>query len=541
MAEKYSFYAVSVEKNHIYHAIKLIASPFLGAITVFAYAPFNLWPLAILCLVLQLFFFVTSTYKHAFWQGWLYGIGYFALGASWVFISLHRFGGASVFLSVVLTALLILGMGLYYGLAAYIMRRWLHRNFTINCLCAFPTMWVLAEWTRGHWFTGFPWLMLGYTQTTGPLSGYAAILGVYGITLLLCLTAGAITCFLFRLPERSYIWAIVILAAIWLGAIILEDIYWTHPEGSPLQVSIVQGNIPQKDKWNPELAGDIIDTYIRMTKPHLNSQLIVWPEAAVTALPQQAEPLLMPLREQAIAHNSSILYGIPLYDAHLGRYYNGALLMGRNGGTYQKRHLVPFGEFFPMKNAFSWIYDEMAIPLSDLSEGPKQQRLLQTDGIFIAPYICYEIAFPSEVANRLDNANIITVLTDDSWFGDSLASPQHIQMAQMRAEETGRYVIFASNTGPSVLIDAQGTITAEAPQNQQAVLTGEVTPMTGTTPYLISTNHLMGVIISILLLINLLTEIPKSNLAKYQRVEFTLHPMWLANKLKKLRKFLFKF
>ncbi len=541
MAEKYSFYAVSVEKNHIYHAIKLIASPFLGAITVFGYAPFNLWPLAIACLVLQLFFFVTSNQKHAFWQGWLYGIGYFTLGASWVYISVHRFGGASIFLSVILTALLILGMGLYYGVAAYIMRRWLHRNFTINCLCAFPAMWVLAEWARGHWFTGFPWLILGYTQTSGPLSAYAALFGVYGISLLLCITAGAITCFLFRLPERSYIWAIVLLAAIWLGSMILDDVYWTHPESSPMQVSIIQGNIPQKNKWNPELAGDIINTYIRMTKPYWSSNLIVWPEAAVTVLPQQAEALLMPVRDKAISHNSSILYGIPLYDTHLGRYYNGALIMGRHGGIYRKRHLVPFGEFFPMKKTFSWVYNELSIPLSDLSAGPQEQRLLQADGIFIAPYICYEIAFPSEVARHLNDANLIAVLTDDSWFGDSLASPQHIQMAQMRAEETGRYVIFASNTGPSVLIDAQGTITASTAQDQQTVLTGSVTPMTGTTPYLISTDHLMGVGLSLLLLINILTETPKSNLSKYQRVEFTLHPMWLANKLKRLRKILFKF
>ncbi len=541
MTQNYSFYATSVEKNHIYHTIKLVASPLLGAITVLAYAPFQWWPLAIACLVLQLFFFVTSSARHAFWQGWLYGMGYFGLGASWVYISIERFGGAPVILALILTALLILGMGLYYGLAAYIMRKWLHRNFTINCLCAFPVVWTLAEWARGHWFTGFPWLILGYTQTAGPLSSYAPIMGTYGITLLLCLTAGAICCFLFRLPERSYIWAIIILAVIWLGSMIFDGVYWTHPDGSPMQVSIVQGNIPQKDKWNPHLAGDIINTYVRMTQPNWSSQLIVWPEAAVTVLPEQAHPLLLPEHDKAIKNHSSILFGIPLYDRKNGFYFNGAMMMGAKGGLYRKRHLVPFGEFFPWKHTFSWVYNHLDIPLSDLKEGPKQQSLFTAGNATIAPYICYEIAFPSEVSNHLQDANIIAVLTDDSWFGDSLAAPQHIEMAQMRAQETGRFVIFASNTGPSAIIDTEGKITTETEPDQQIVLTGNVTPMTGTTPYIVVTNHLMGVLVTLLLLINVLTDVPKSNLAKYQRVEFTLHPGWLYKRLKKLKKLIFRF
>lgn len=539
MPASYKYYAVSVERNCFYHRIKLILSPVIGALTVFSFAPFNIWPLAIICLTMQCFFLVTSSYRAAFYQAWLYGIGYFGLGASWVFISVHRYGGANIFLSALLTILLILLMGLYYGIAAYIMRRWLKRNFTIDCICTFPALWLCAEWARGHFFTGFPWLVLGYSQTTGPLASYAPIIGVYGISMLLCISAGVLTMCLFRLPERHYLWGIVILAGIWLLSMILDGIYWTEPDGQTIEVSVVQGNIDQKDKWNPDLSDAITQRYIDLSQPHWSSQLIVWPEAAITTLPRNAEKLLLPVRQKAIANNSAVLFGIPLYDYANRKYYNGAIMMAKNSGYYLKRHLVPFGEFFPFKNTFSWIYHQLDIPLSDLDRGPNDQKPLQAAGNTIAPFICYEIAFPAEVANHLNGANMIVVLTDDSWFGDSLAARQHLQMAQMRAIETGRFVIFASNTGPSALIDPEGHIYGKTVKNQATVLTGSVTPMIGTTPYLIATDHLTGLMITVLLFITVLTQRQISNLHKYQRVEFTLYPFPFHKQLLQLKKRIF--
>jgi apolipoprotein N-acyltransferase len=518
--ESYSYYAHNLHRHKVYTRCKYVITPLLGASSILSFSPFNIWPIAIASLCLLLFFLMTSHAKQAAWQGFLYGLGYFGAGASWVFISLYRFGGAGAPLSLLLTGLFIAALSLYYAAASFTIRHFLARNPTATALLAFPACWWLAEWCRGHWFTGFPWLMLGYTQTHGPLEAYAPVIGVYGLSLLIFLSAGCLTLFCFRRSQRTYLLCILLLASIWITAMPLETINWTHPLEQTVNTALIQGNIPQKMKWDAANAEKIIQHYKKLSQPYWRpNQLIIWPEAAVPLFPNQAYTLLQSEKKLAYQYNGALLTGIPLYNPKADAYYNAAINISRQGGYYLKRHLVPFGEFFPFKNSFKWVYQKLSIPLSDLTPGPQNQPLLQVDGIFIAPYICYEIAFPAEVANTLDNANLIVVLTDDSWFGDSLAAPQHLQMAQMRAKETGRYLLFSSNTGPSAIINPEGDILSKTPTDRAFVLTGRVPAMTGTTPYLILGDHPIGVIVTIMLVWLTLLRRNLSVLTKYQEVE----------------------
>lgn len=516
----YRYYAVNLHEHLLYRRYKYAISPLLGILTIFSYAPFKLWPLSIFALVVLLFFWMTSAPNQAAWQGFLYGLGYFGFGASWVFISVYRFGGASLGLSVFLTLLFIVAMSLYYTLMPYLLRRFLERHHASTALLAFPALWVLAEWARGHCFTGFPWLMLGYSQTQGPLEAYAPLIGVYGLSLLVCLTVGAITLCFFKQSQRIYLLCLGILAFIWVLAMPLESINWTHALPQPLSVSLVQGNVPQAMKWKPELGPEIIARYEKLTQPYWKpGQLIIWPEAAVTLFPDEAMPYLWSQKVLAQTQKATLITGIPLYAPKNQLYYNAAVQIGGEGGYYLKRHLVPFGEFFPGKQTFSWIYNQLSIPLSDLSSGPLDQPLLKAGEVSIAPYICYEIAFPGEVARTLKGAEVIVVLTDDSWFGDSLAASQHLEMAQMRAKETGRFVLFSSNTGPSAIINPEGNIEGKTLRDKAVVLTAEVPLMQGSTPYLILGDHPLGVLLTLMLLGLILIRRDRSRLASYQEVD----------------------
>lgn len=496
---------------------QLVCAPFLGASCVFAFAPFNYWFIAIIIPAILLYFWVNASAKFAFYSGWLYGIGLFASGVSWVFISLHRFGQAPIWLSVLATILFVAILGIFYGIAGYLMRRFLDRNPSITCLCAFPAAFTSVEWLRGWIFTGFPWLTLGYSQTFSPLSAFAPITGVYGLTLILTLIAGALVTLALRVSKRTQIVAGSVLSLIIIICLLSYHELWTVPGNHPTQVSLVQGNIAQNNKWQPGKASKIISTYVQLSQKDWGNRLIVWPEAAIPLIPQQITPIINALTLKAKQTQSSLITGIPLYNSTTGAVYNGALLIGKHPAVYKKRHLVPFGEYFPLKTLFSWAYKLIHIPMSDMRAGPSNQPLFQAQGLLIAPYICYEIAFPSEVVNTMKNANALLVISDDTWFGDSLASPQHLQMAAMRAEETGRFVLFDSNSGPSAVIDPLGQLITKSAKDTATSTNSIILPMYGVTPYMLLGNHLVGLIIVIMLLIIILVRKAEATLDKYQK------------------------
>src|SRR3989338_320474 len=454
-----------------------------GAALTLAFSPFDVYVFAFIVPAVLLFLWLQQTVKHAFFSGWLFGVGFFATGTSWIYVSIHQFGNTSSFLAGLITALFVVILGLYFACFGYIFKKWFSKKSPAQqCLLAFPVLWVLFEYARGFLFTGFPWILLGYAQLTTPLHSYAPLIGVYCLSLLTVLFSGALV--LLATHHSSLIKSMSLLIIfIFSGfGFAMNHHAWTKPAGKPLKISLIQGNIAQTIKWQASMAEKNINVYRTLTASHWSSKLIVWPEAAFPVVAENATQIIQVLSNTAKQHHSNILFGVPLYHRDTNTYYNGILLIGDNRGEYLKRHLVPFGEYTPLPNFFGKIMARFNIPMSDFSKGPRSQPDLTVQSIQIAPFICYEITFPSAVLRHAEKSNLLVTVSDDSWFGKSVALAQHLQMAQMRSLETGRPQLFVSNTGITAFILPDGKLSKAAPIDQRIVLTNIVQPMTGKTP-----------------------------------------------------------
>lgn len=452
-----------------------------GALLPLAFAPFNLIVFAFLIPALLLFLWLNVSPKRAFIRGVLFGIGFFSVGISWVFVSLHVYGQANVFVAVLLTFMMILVLSLYIAVQGYLFARFFPTNNLTKLLLAFPTLWVLGEWFRAWAMTGFPWLFLGYTQITTPLKSFAPLVSVYGVSWLVVFVSSLLLIFL--LSKRiSLLLSIFIFAALlWSISSVLDNMQWTKPNGAPIKVSMIQGDIPQELKWQEAQAFASFNLYRKLTEQHLDSQLIVWPEAAITYTQFQAQDYINQLDAMLKPRKITLITGIPFVGPQQ-QYYNAMIAIGNGQGTYFKRHLVPFGEFMPFRSLLVWLKDYLEIPMSDFSRGAKKQPLIIANGIPVGAAICYEIAYPNEVLYSLPQSQLLVTVSDDSWFGDSFAPAQHVQMAQMRALETGRYLLMSTNNAVTAIINTQGKVESFAPPFKQYVLTGFVQPMIGSTP-----------------------------------------------------------
>ncbi|ADC61836.1 apolipoprotein N-acyltransferase [Allochromatium vinosum DSM 180] len=454
-----------------------------GVLMVLSFAPFSLFPVAMLAMAIFHQSLVTASPRSAFWRGWLFGAGLFGFGVFWIRISLNEFGNMDAWVAHLLTALFIAVMALYSGAAGWLVRRLDPGPAWVAPLILLPGSTVLLEWVRGWLFTGFPWLSLGYGQIAGPLAGYAPILGVHGLSLLVALSGGLLWCAI-RWRHRARIGAGIALAAIWIGGAGLSAVDWTEPSGPPLRASVLQANIPQAIKWDPEASLMIGETYVDLTLEHLDSDLIVWPETALPDfLHQVRAPLLDPLTEQVRAEGAELVLGLPVMDLESGRYFNGLLAIGSQEDLYAKRHLVPFGEFLPFKSWLGPLVRLFEIPMSDFSPGDDRRPLLSVGAHRAGVSICYEDVFPAEVIEALPEAAYLINVSNDAWFGDSLAPPQHLEIARMRALETGRDLLRATNTGISAIIDHRGRLIDTLPAFVRGAVTAEIQPRQGATPF----------------------------------------------------------
>ncbi len=455
----------------------------MGVILPFAFAPVDVYTLAFIAPAVVLYFWRKSSPGSAFWQGFLFGLGLFGIGASWVYISIHQFGGASPWISALITFAMIAVLSLFYAVQGYILVRVFgQRNPVAFCLLAFPATWIIAEWGRSLLLNGFPWLYLGYSQADTWLRGFAPYFGVYGVSFAVAVISGCLVLIgVRRNSGREKVWGVSILILTGLMGWLLIKPTWTKPISNAMRVSLVQANVAQSLKWQPEALINIIKTYQTLTQPIWQNGLIIWPEAAMPAFAYQVEPALDSLNQQAAENHSTLLLGVLLGNP-TGQYYNGLILLGQDRGSYRKRHLVPFGEYIPLPKAFSFLLHYWNIPMSSFSAGKNKQDNLLVSGYSIAPFICYEIAYPSEVLRYLDNKSVIINISDDSWFGKSMASAQQMEMARMRSIETGRFALLAGNTGVTAIINPAGKVIASLPLHVQAVLTGEFKMMTGKTP-----------------------------------------------------------
>lgn len=475
---------------------------FSGAILPLAFAPYGYYLVAEISLILLLLVWSrTTSFRLACWYGWLFGLAFFGFGAHWVYISIHNFGHAPVALAVLITAIMIAFLALYVALNGYILNRFFPQNNWRKFLLAFPASWVILEWARGWILSGFPWLFLGYGHISSPLSGFATIFGVYGVSFAIALTAGAIFCILFyRKNIKSTTLLFLLIIMLWSSGYFLAKINWTKKIDEPIQASLIQGNISLEQKWDKDELSTILKFYTYLTAKNFSSKIIVWPEAAIPADPEDVNSYLKILSAEAKKRNITILSGIPFYDKNTENYYNGILAFGANEGRYYKRHLVPFGEYLPLRFMLSWLHNYLTIPMSDFSSGEKNQPDLLVDKILIAPFICYEIAYANLLLDYMPRAELIVTVCDDSWFGESVAAAQHLEIAQMRSLEAGRYQLLSTSAGITAIIDANGKIISEAPVFKPAVLTAKIQALSGATPWVKYGQHIWLLLLFIMIM-----------------------------------------
>lgn len=464
---------------------KRIAAFLLGALCVAGFAPFHLFFLPILAIAGLIHLW---SEKDAAWLGFFFGMGLFLFGVSWVYVSLHDFGGMSLPVAVLATFLFCAFLSLYPALAGFLQAR-IETSPALKSALIVPALFSLGEWMRGWIFTGFPWLSLGYSQTgASPLGGFAPILGVYGVSLLVMVCGGLV--FLLSKPPYRKI-ASVFLVAISATGYGLKQVNWTHPEGNPVTVSLLQGNIPQNRKWDDETLGDTMDIYMKLALSS-RSRLIILPETAIPMFSDEVpKEYLEMLRNHGRQNGGDVLIGLPeRVPNHEQTYYNSVFSFGASpGGVYRKSHLVPFGEYLPVKPLFGWLLDLMHIPMSDFSGGSIDQKPLDAAGEKLAVDICYEDVFGEEVIRQLPLATLLVNVSDDAWFGDSIAPRQHLQIAQMRAMETGRTMLRSTNTGVTAVIDEHGRLVSALPEFREGSLDATVQGYSGATPYVFWGNY----------------------------------------------------
>jgi len=459
-----------------------------GASTLLALAPFDLWPLALLSIALFYAGLRELNPRQAFARGWCFGFGLYGAGTSWIYVSMTTYGGASPLLAVLLLVGFFAGVGLFFALPAWVWARWLRRSDApLADALGFAALWLLQEAFRGWFLTGFPWLYAGYSQLAGPLAGLAPLGGVWLISFVLALSA-ALLCNLHRLRARPsfLVMAVVLLIAPWIAGLTLKNHAWTRAAGDPLTVAAIQGNVEQELKWDPAHINAQLALYRDLSLNAKPVDLLVWPETAVPILKDQAQGYLDMMGRFASDRQTALITGVPVREEVRGqrRYYNGVTVTGEGDGTYLKQKLVPFGEYVPLQDMLRGAIEFFNLPMSDFARGPQDQALLQAKGYQIAPYICYEVVYPEFAAGLAARSDLLLTISNDTWFGTSIGPLQHLQMAQMRALEAGRWMIRATNNGVTALIDPQGRITAQVPQFEQAVLYGTVVPMQQLTPYL---------------------------------------------------------
>jgi apolipoprotein N-acyltransferase len=455
----------------------------LGASLAAAFAPVGWSVLGIACPAALFVLWQGTSPGEAAWRGFLFTSGTFLAGTYWLYHSIHLVGQAPVWIALVLMLGLVSIMGSYSALIGYALARWVPARGAWRWLAALPAAWVLAEWVRGWFLSGFPWLALGYSQLGTPLKGFAPALGVYGVSLAVATTAGALVMLLYG-GRRERLIAVAAGAVVWVTGALLSQVTWTRPAGPAVSVALVQGAVPQAMKWR---AGELERTmrlYRDLTRPHLGAQIIVWPESAIPALESDIRDYLDVVRADAAAQGSSMIMGLVRRDPLSGDYYNAIAAWSPAEQWYYKRRLVPFGEFFPVPASVREWLRLMNLPYSDFTAGSNRQSPLVAAGQSLAPTVCYEDAYAAEQLDLASRSTLLVNVTNDAWFGDSTAPHQHVDISRMRSLETGRPMLRATNDGVTALIGYDGSVIARLPQFRQAVLSGTVQPRDGLTPYM---------------------------------------------------------
>lgn len=455
-----------------------------GAAAPFSFSPHDFWPAGLISVLVLVLVLQRCNPRQSLLVGWIYGIGFFGLGVSWVYVSIHVYGNAGPPLAALLTALLVMGLALLFSLQCWCWRRFF--SAAVPAL-TFAALWVLFEWLRSWLLTGFPWLYLGSAHIHSPLAGLPPVTGVMGASFVVALS-GAVCAFLLprlirgRAASPRLLLPLGAMLMLWAAAWGLSHVSWVEPEpGANVPVALVQGNIDQSIKFDPLYIQEILDRYEAMSEPLWDNTMVFWPETAVPLLYQQAEAKLEEYARRASTRGGTLITGILYRNGE--RIHNSIISLGEGSGIYHKQRLVPFGEYVPFESITAGLLQLFELPMSSLSPGPPEQPLLRAAGLSLAPYICYEVAYADFVRDTAREADILVTISNDTWFGASWGPLQHLQIAAMRALENGRYMVRATNNGVSAIIDERGNIVRRSGQFRAEVLEGEVRLFAGATPF----------------------------------------------------------
>lgn len=475
----------------------------MGAVLALAFAPFEWWPLAVLCPAYLFLSWLFGTPRSAAKSGFLFTVGLFLAGTYWLYSTIHIVGHAPAWIAIFLMCAMVAILGGYTAALGYALVRWLpgadgsravnegasHASArtamlspSVLLLLVYPVAYTLLEWFRGWFLSGFPWFALGYSQTDSPLAGIAPIGGVYAISLLTAVSAGALACLALG-GKRARIVSMVVVVAIWGSAAVLWHREWTHATGRPITVAVVQGAVPQDVKWSVEYRDSTLRLYRDLTLPYLGKDIVLWPESALPDMPDQLRDYISQMWSRAHEKGTVLITGLLRYGDNVDDVRNGLLVLDDDVQWYDKRRLVPFGEFFPVPDFIrSWMKLQN-LPYSDITPGAADQPALKAGANRIGATICYEDAYGSEQLAVLKDATLLVNVTNDAWFGDTTAAPQHLQISRMRVMEAQRPLLRAANDGISAIIRADGTVDKTLPRFKPDVLTGVVQPRAGLTPY----------------------------------------------------------
>ncbi len=467
-----------------------------GVLNALSFSPFQWWPLLVPAFIILFVCWYNASAVKSFWLGLAFGIGLFGTGVSWVYISIQTFGGMPPLLAGLSVFVFVIILALFPALAGWVQRLFGNWGTIARLGVIMPVAYLGFEWLRGWIFTGLPWLSTGYAMLPTPLSGLAPIGGVYLVSLISLVTIGTLIAVAKDFNGKSSVMLLLVLV-IWVGAWQMDQRPWTEPAGNAIRVAIIQNNVPLLNKWEAGSRHKIIADYIDISDAHRDKDLVVWPEGAV---PDYIENLPQEFWLYLQRHPADFAFGALHKPEPGNHYYNSLVAVGDQISIYNKQHLVPFGEFFPMQDVLAPILQTLTIPMSDFSPWQKLQPPLPIAGTLVAASICYEDAFPDEWRNQVPNAGVLLNVSEDMWFGNSLAPHQRLQMARFRAREMERPMIRSSNNGLSSLLDWRGEVDVVAPQFVPVVIEGLIQPRAGTTPYVRFGNY-PALLFSILLLL----------------------------------------
>ena len=486
----------------------------VGAMFSLSLAPYKLWTIAILSpMVLYACLVGEDRAGRAFWVGQAYGFGLWAVGAFWLYTSIHEYGNIPMWLALIMIALMAFIMGLFHAVMAWLFVRFMGRQ-----PLAFASLWVIQEWIKTWLLTGFPWLFVGYAfADLAWISSLAPMFGVFAISFVAVLF-GASVVEVFR-QKLGFLCISAFL--VWFAILVwVIDPKWTTPTGERLSMSLVQGNIPQDLKWLTEYRHETLNIYAQLSESEWGQDVVVWPEASIPMFQDEAWAFIHDVHTHARTQGATWVMGIPYrdiehYDPAERDYphlYNSVLALGENsGGLYKKQNLVPFGEYIPFEGMLNILPDLAGMQnMMSYSRGDDTQKPLLVKNQPMGPAVCYEVAYPDTTRKNAKDTQFLLTVSNDAWFGTSAGPLQHLQMVQMRSIETGRWFARATNTGVTAFIDDKGRIVSQAPSFVPTVLRGDVLMMTGTTPFMRWGSY--PILILCLLLIGLSFVVRRQNL-----------------------------